>query len=94
MSDDEKTKFYGPYELFIEVYALNEAEGLEAEAKVSLGHGGLVTTEIINEAMESVLKTLPEGWKIATKREWWEKVSLKNFGCKTAFPGDPDKWDE
>lgn len=56
---------------------------------VSLGNGFFPTEGEMREAIANVEKgkDLPEGFRLMTKREWWDHLCAEEFGQRFALPG-------
>lgn len=92
MKDVEDIKFYGPFKVSLEVMVVSD-EGFVGTVNFDMGHGQFMGKEEVEEAIKQAKESLPEGFRIADKREWWREISIQNFGGETSFPGNLDEWD-
>lgn len=82
-------KLQGPIELEMEV-GITNGEGVSGTATIGLGKGSYPTEEKMRKALANFeAEEMPEGFRLMTKREWWDMVYTIRF----AMPGDEYDWD-
>lgn len=54
-----------------------------------MGNGVYPTEAEMRDAVARAVndKAIPEGWRLMTKREWWDQLCAENFGHRYAMPG-------
>jgi hypothetical protein len=88
----KQLKWHAPIETEIKV-AITDGEQI-GEVTIGLGIGVWPTPEKAQKAIADLATNdnLPPGWRVCTKREWWEKVCKEQFGQRFAMPGG-EAWD-
>lgn len=67
-------KIQGPFEFEIKVSFTN-GEGVDGVVTISLGKGCFPSETEMREAIAKVEReTLPDGFRLMTKREWWDTL--------------------
>ena len=95
-------KLQGPIELEMKV-SITNGEGVSGTATIGLGNGSYPTEEKMRKALaEFEADGMPEGFRLMTKREWWDTVVPPTveededgevYTSRFAIPGDEHDWD-
>jgi hypothetical protein len=61
-------------------------------ATLSIGRGSYPTEAEMREAVEAFAANaqMPAGYRVMTKREWWDYICEQEVGQKFALPGGPE----
>jgi hypothetical protein len=84
-------KFHGPLTVDLRIAVTNGE--LDAVLTYAMPLGKYPAPSEIEAAMQEALTQAPDGFRLMTKREWWEMESKERFGSVYAMPGGSD-WDE
>lgn len=77
-------KIQGPIEVEIKVSVTND-EGMTGIVTIGLGVGRYPSEAEMKEAIQKFEReSMPEGFRLMTKREWWDTV------CPPAYEEDED----
>lgn len=77
-------KIQGPIEVELKV-SLTNGEGVDGVATIGLGKGCYPSEERMREAVAKFEReSMPEGFRLMTKREWWDTV------CPPTYEEDED----
>ena len=90
MSNTERIEIQAPITVEIMVSITNgKTKGV---ATVVARHGKYPTESEMRALVASLGegKGIPEGWRLMTKREWWDNWCEANFGKHFALPGGPE----
>lgn len=85
-------KYFGPWETEIHV-TITDGKDNFGKVSIGMGHAQIPTIADYQEALAKIPAAIPEGWHIASKKEWFRNLSLEEFGCACACPGS-DEWDK
>ena len=80
-------KIQGPISVELKVGVTNGKQS--GIATVSCGNGHYPSEADMREAVAKVERgeSLPEGFRLMTKREWWDHLCAEEFGERFALPG-------
>ena len=86
-------KYHGPVEVTIEI-GITDGD-VDGVATVGMAKGVYCSAEDIKRVVDNfAAKQMPEGFRLMTKREWWDAVTAEKYpGSRIAMPGSDD-WDE
>lgn len=80
----QKVKIQGPIEVELKVSVTN-GEGVQGVATIGLGKGCYPSEEKMRKAVAKFEReSMPEGFRLMTKREWWDTV------CPPTYEEDED----
>lgn len=72
-------KIQGPIEVELKVIVTN-GEGVQGVATIGLGKGCYPSEEEMRQAVANFEReSMPEGFRLMTKREWWDTVCPKIY---------------
>lgn len=90
---DEKFTLKGPYEIDAIVHLTDGKQ--TAKVTIALCTGSLPTEDEVNQVVAGLVDRTPalDGFRLMTKREFFDQWCLDNYGQKFAMPGGED-WDK
>lgn len=86
-----------PAEFEVIVHIVNDQTHQNGKVTIGLGAGELPSTEKVKARIQQFeqeeMPTMAPGFRLATKREFWDVICLEKTGGTFAMPGGAD-WDE
>lgn len=81
-----------PIKLELSIYGLNPETGTQAIVKASLPLGQYPTRETIQALIKQAEESLPEGYELMNKKEFFNAYLAEEYGSQETFatPGSPD----
>lgn len=84
-------KIQGPIEVEVKVMIVNPDEQVRGEVTIGMGRGTYPTDEDIRDRVRVFVEDeMPKGYRLMTKREYWDAICGDQFGEQFAMPGGPD----
>lgn len=82
-------KMQGPIEVELKVH-ITDGE-VSGEATIGCGRGKYPTAEEVRARVKRFAdEQMPEGFRLMTKREYWDAICAREYGDRFAMPGDED----
>ena len=81
-----------PIKLELGIYGINQETGTQAIVKASLPLGQYPTPETIRSLIKQAEDSLPEGYELMNKKEFFNAYLAEEYGSQETFatPGSPD----
>lgn len=81
-----------PIKFELGIYGINQETGTQAIVKASLPLGQYPTPETIRSLIKQAEDSLPEGYELMNKKEFFNAYLAQEYGSQETFatPGSPD----